>query len=229
LILEFINNTFTNNYSGSTPIIAIYFGIFILAVLFQFAGSLDAYFSSNTMLVLTVSIFNFICVIYSVAQIFQTRAFYNCLLDFNNIVKTSSNPLLDILNIEGTSGCYFLIVDKVGVGVPYALIDPKTIYIEVQKNMHIFYTIFKLQYAIMIIMIIFNGIGFFFSYKAYQEYGWNNFLEQGASRSKRRVNIRYQLFIICLKLNIFVHYYNFSFWLALWFSITLRFISHPSL
>lgn len=181
------------------------------------------------MQVLAVSIFNFITVIYSIAQIFQTRAFYNCLSDVDTIIKSSPNLIADLFKLESQSGCYFSIVAVAQSGFPFPLSNPATTNIAIQQNLNFFASVFKYQMAVMVFMIIFNGIGFFVAYKVYLEYGWNNFLEQGASVHKRKMNIRYQLFIILIKLNIFVNIiiFNCSLLLACLHSTWLQFTMPP--
>lgn len=69
LVLQFINTCFGQLASGYSPTIAIYFGIFIFGIVFQFVGSVDAYYGNNTMQVAAVAIFNFLTVAYSLARI----------------------------------------------------------------------------------------------------------------------------------------------------------------
>lgn len=106
-----------------------------------------------------------------------------------------------------TSGCYFRLVTHPAAN-SYVLSSENIGFLSetlalVDQNQGVFTTIYNLQYALLCFMVIFNVIGFYISYKAYQEYGWNQYQTQGASIERKRVNRWYQFFIILLKLNIF--------------------------
>jgi hypothetical protein len=182
VMLTFINSSFGQETSGASPIIAIYFGIFMLALVFQFFGSLDACMAANTMQVAAVAVFNFFTVIYSIAQIFQTQAFKTCLVKLNTIISGSSNdPLRDILQLEHTSGCYFSLVGPLGE----PLVNVVATNVAIQENLYMIDTVFQLAYAVLAVMVVFNVIGFWIARKAYLEQGSPELTQAGQTTSFR--------------------------------------------
>jgi hypothetical protein len=72
--------------SGASPIINVYYGLFIFALLFQFVGAIDASVQRNTIQVIAVAGFNVFTFCYSIIQIFQTNSLRACVSEFSNIV-----------------------------------------------------------------------------------------------------------------------------------------------
>ena len=65
------------------------------------------------------------------------------------------------------------------------------------QHLPIFDSIIPIAFCIVVLMILFNLINFFLSYKVYGEYGWLIYQTQGASIQKRG-NSAIQLFLIGL-------------------------------
>ncbi|KAI8907358.1 hypothetical protein EDD86DRAFT_192241 [Gorgonomyces haynaldii] len=209
LVLRSINEIFTSQFSGSSSIIAIYFSMFIAALVFQLMVSVDAYYSNNSNQIVAISIFNFATVLYSIAQIYQTRALQNCQQELQTLINNRAriNFVAEVYNLQQQAGCYFSLVEEnpknhtLSLVVNDATLNqlPSTI----DKFASTFQVIFGLEYAVLVFMILFNAAGFFISWKVFKEYGWRNYEQQGASIEKRRMTFRYQTFIILLKLNLF--------------------------
>ncbi|KAJ3306145.1 hypothetical protein HDV03_000379 [Kappamyces sp. JEL0829] len=203
-VLNFLNNSLTIELTGNSPILATYFGLFIFGLLFQLVGAVDASYSSNTMQVLAVSLFNVFTTIYSVIQIFQVVRLKNCAQELASILTHSPAFAMDSLDkqamAELDSTCYFTLLDPSG---NYNSEEKSLEQLEsdVLANMPRFNTILGLSISISVFMILATAVGLFISYRCYNFYGWNVYYTQGADLTKKRMLERYHLFVLLLKTN----------------------------
>ncbi|KAI8901015.1 hypothetical protein BC833DRAFT_198890 [Globomyces pollinis-pini] len=192
--LSFINNTFGPEQSGSSPIIATYYGIFVFGLFFQLVGAIDAFYHKNTMQVVAVSIFNIFTSIYAFVQIYQVNILRNCSIEFQTIA--ASNPNNPSAFVTLSEKCFFLLST--------ASNPPRTITqisVMIGEYLYLFDIIFRIEYGILFLMVIGSIAGLWVSYKVYLSYGWTVFVVHGADISKKRMVERYHLFILLLKIN----------------------------
>ena len=61
----FFDRGITKGLSGASPIINVYYSLFLLGTFWQFGMSVEASYSKNTMQVLAIAVFNLILVAFS--------------------------------------------------------------------------------------------------------------------------------------------------------------------
>lgn len=203
LVSQFINETYTYASSGSSPIVIIYFGLFIFGLLFQLVGSVDAWLTANTIQVVAVSLFNVLTTIYSVVQIFQVSKFQQCsrlvgdalafVLDAN-LSKSSTAQLTDI-----RKEC-FLNLSYSNDTLNYDT-QLKSMAAVLTEKQYLLDTVLKIEVALSIFMLLSCIGALYLSYRCYDELGWTCYIIVGADRRKHKQLSRYQLFVLLLKIN----------------------------
>ncbi|KAJ3306146.1 hypothetical protein HDV03_000380 [Kappamyces sp. JEL0829] len=209
MLINFINATFSREMSGSSSILAIYFGIFIAGLAFQLLGAIDANFEKNTMQIVAVGLFNFLGVAYAIVQIVQLRNFRNCVVEVTTIVASSpldsQEQYARLYDLEHP--CYFDIVEPVSdQNRTLAMVGTKTIpaiVASINREISVFNLFNPLLIVICVIMCLGATAGVYFAYMAYQQTGWHVFMLQGADIRKKKMIQRYHLFLLFLKLNAF--------------------------
>ncbi|KAJ3324266.1 hypothetical protein HDV06_000305 [Boothiomyces sp. JEL0866] len=202
--LDFINSTFEAEKSGASSMIIVYFSLFIFGLAFQFIGAFDANLHLNTMQVLAVAIFNTMNLGYSIIQIYQTNHLKDCANTFQTYYLSGYTSGLQSLS----SSCYFQPVwDNGDVVGTKSLANVSS---DIASKLYLFDIMLYLEITIVCILLIFNVIGMYFSYKCYQQHGWSVYETHGADIAKKSRNAltveilqRYHIFILLLKLNSF--------------------------
>ncbi|RKO94834.1 hypothetical protein BDK51DRAFT_25616 [Blyttiomyces helicus] len=181
-INSYLKEAFAEN--GSGPFILVYFCLFVAAQIFQAVMTVDAAMHRNSMQVVATVIFNFMCVIYAVAQVEEINHVRDCSLNYLSEWATN--------NTNTTSTCPEPFVGNFSVAV--GIIEDSLDYV---------YRVKSTEYAVIGVASVSALVGAALGWKLYQEYGWKIFEEVGASVRKKYVVRRYHLFILFLKLNIY--------------------------
>jgi hypothetical protein len=205
-LVRFVNETFTRERSGSSPIVVAYIMIFLLALLFQLIMAIDADRRKNTMQVVAIGIFNFICAGISVVQIFQVDRLKGCSTNFVDIVRSPQPEAVKLQSFYDLSEtCFYSIVRETSTGLEFTngTKPLPQIATEIQARLYYFDEIYRYQLSVAVLMLIGAILGFYCAYKSFIQYGWSVFLVQGADINKKKMLERYQLFMLFLKLNAF--------------------------
>lgn len=208
-------NLMFGSMAGSAGFIIVYFVLFILAQIFSTVMAADAWVSKNTMQVVAIALFNVFTCVYSVIQIFHLKNVYNCGVEYitTNTVENSLRlayklsrqspecPKTDAFLMNGPPGT--IIIDGKTVQVANSISNLEEGSDRIQLGLEIIERLIPIAAVISSLCILYSIIGFFTSFKVYQEYGWRLLQKNGASLHKRNLLKRYHLFILLMKLNVF--------------------------
>ncbi|KAI8901018.1 hypothetical protein BC833DRAFT_579567 [Globomyces pollinis-pini] len=209
LTLKFLNGTFTNEQSGSAPIIITYFGLFICSMVFQFVWAIDANEHRNTFQIIAISIFNILSVFYSILQISQMWKLKFCSTMLTTIAdkKNTAEEFIDF-----QQQCYFNVNIKQDSLIKLSA--------SIKEYIGILDIAKLLEYVIGALMIGACILECYVAYKCFLEYGWEVFRIAGASVAKKKMLQRYHLFLIFLKINIYLFFgVAAQFFFALYFDL----------
>jgi hypothetical protein len=205
-LVRFVNETFTRERSGSSPIVVAYIMIFLLGLLFQLIMAVDADRRKNTMQVVAIGIFNFLSAGISVVQIFQVDRLRTCSTDFVDIVRSPEpQPAKLQAFFDLSETCFYSIVRETSSGLEFTNGTKPLPQIanEIEARLYYFSEIYRYQLSVAVLMLTGAILGFYCAYKSFIQYGWSVFLVQGADINKKKMLERYQLFMLFLKLNAF--------------------------
>ncbi|KAJ3396470.1 hypothetical protein HDU92_002881 [Lobulomyces angularis] len=167
-VFGFFNAAYSNqSNAGSQPIILVYFCLFIFAQIFQSILSWDAARNKNTMQVIATVLFN-VCILgYSIAQYFQVDNLQILLIKCETLFEEGS-----IATLNQTCG-YFPDADEIEkMKLTDIYFTPVGNTTQKQEINQILPNTIPIRASIICLMLFFNVIGVFISWKTYQDYGW---------------------------------------------------------
>ncbi|KAJ3280751.1 hypothetical protein HK104_000429 [Borealophlyctis nickersoniae] len=193
------------NDGGTASIIVVYFGLFIFAQIFQALLALDAAKYKNTMQAIAVLVFNVATVAYTIARMYSVFS-----LNETNIRTSHQTKMIvfaEVIQIKSYERCAnaFLVTGNTSLDADEDACTAFqfTDWAKVTAAATFLNRAFPVVYTIIGLMILFCVVESFLTLKAYQEYGWKIFQEQGASIQRKMAVRRYHLFILFLKTNIY--------------------------
>ncbi|KAI9207638.1 uncharacterized protein BJ171DRAFT_638422 [Polychytrium aggregatum] len=207
---------------GQYPIQIVYFGLFIFSQFFQFILVWDAARVKNTMQVIAGAVFNILTFAYSGIQIWQTYKLLGC-----------SVSIIDGFNNGNSRASYYAALALQSVtdqmcSVPANPPNSTSVSIPFTTVPNLIRPALPYEYAIFVIMFVFNAGGSFVAWKVYDVYGWVIYQVQGASTERRRIMRYYHSFILLLKVNIFFYVGIIIQYVTAYFFVTRHPIVCPS-
>ncbi|KAI8923608.1 hypothetical protein BC831DRAFT_470167 [Entophlyctis helioformis] len=216
-VLYFLQDAFSPNTSGSTPFVAVYFALFLIAIWFQLVSAVDAYVFRNSIQVIAVFVFNVFTVVYSFVQVFQINNLKTCINDYADIFSTplSRTPAFAValypqvwaLERDQSRLCTFTTLrrpsNSSSLEPVSATFRPEVIAANISTYKREFDTALGLAYTIIAIMVCCNVLCGYLSYKTFGVYGWSIYQIQGADISKREILRRYHIFLTLMKTNVY--------------------------
>ncbi|KAJ3130113.1 hypothetical protein HK098_006172 [Nowakowskiella sp. JEL0407] len=190
VIMALVEAKFTTdnaNSLGTTPFLLVYVILFICGLLFYVILIHDGVRNQNSIQIIGATVFNITLTLYTVVQLIQVEKMDLC---FRNL--TNGPPPTGLIKYHSLEGCPLnasLIMDKKAVQNASKQMENSLI----------------AEFPIILAMIIFCLVGIYISYRTYKDFGWRMFGILGASITKRNMLRYYHIFLVLLKINMYVN------------------------
>ncbi|KAL2917417.1 hypothetical protein HK105_203082 [Polyrhizophydium stewartii] len=222
-VLRFSAAAFGSSAVGFSPFVALYQGLFAVALFFLLIGAVDSYLLRNSLQLIAMAGFQLLTALYSIVQIFELLSFKKCALDYKDIgLDTSLSPQAQLAAAWNLEQSGWQVARHLPIGaLPYPTFrtvkrldnstfvriagtpEPSVIARSIGTNMQLIWSSLSLSYAVVFFMLVFTAACLVVFRKAFDMYGWSIFHAHGADISKRETMRRYHLFIVLLKLNVY--------------------------
>lgn len=168
--------------AGTQAILVVYIVLFMAGQITYSILTLNASFSRNSLQVMAASAFNALLFVYSIVQFLQVEALATGLELCLGIVAPSSRAQVEHLQL---------------------CIQPTTTGLQA---IDLIKSTLSIRISIIALSLAFSLIGFFLAYRAYLEFGWSVWQQQGADIRKRNILRLYHIFLLLLKVNVYFLY-----------------------
>ncbi|KAI8915466.1 hypothetical protein DFJ77DRAFT_462769 [Powellomyces hirtus] len=208
-VREYLQDAFDRR--GNLIFVMVYFGLFVLGMLFQAALTCEAYIHKNTMQTIAVAVFNVACFGYSVVQVYQLKPLGVCNDLYRKAIQEGwPNTIRDRFDVWvrdypecDTVDLKWMPGSRWGPRGEAAKFSAATMLANVDHANNHLHTATIFGYAVIGVMFVMAAASCFLAYKVYREYGWHIFQQQGASLVKKRLLRHVHLFILFLKVNLY--------------------------